>query len=285
MKSTPWLIAPLALVALLIWLFALGLGTSDNNLHVSFLDVGQGDAILIQTSSQHKILIDGGPSPQDISLELGRKLPFWDKSIDLVVLTHPQDDHLSGLIEVLRRYKVKQVLESGFDPETANYEEWLKVIEERKIERNLTSVGQRIKLGDNTELEVLRPQKPFLRGTGSDVNNNSVMLRLVCGNVSFLLTGDIQEEAENQLLAQGIELKSTILKIAHHGAQTSTSQRFLASVDPRVAIISVGAENSFGHPHQETIDKLADRTIYRTDLHGTIEIITDGKRLWIKTER
>ena len=283
MKPSPWLIAPLALVALLIWLAVLV--PSDNHLHVSFLDVGQGDAILIRTPSDHKILIDGGPSPQDISLELGRMLPFWDKSIDLVVLTHPQDDHLLGLIEVLRRYDVKQILESGFDPETASYEEWLHVIEEEGIERNLTAVGQRIRLGDNTELEVLGPESPFLRGTGSDINNNSVVLRLVCGNVSFLLTGDMEEEVESQLLAQGTELKSTILKVAHHGAKTSTSQRFLAALDPHVAIISVGAENSFGHPHQETIDKLDDKRVYRTDLQGTIELTTDGTRLWIKTER
>jgi competence protein ComEC len=283
MRPTRWLIAPLALAALLIWLAAFA--PLDNRLHVSFLDVGQGDAILIQTPSHYNILIDGGPSPQDIGLELGRKLPFWDKGIDLVVLTHPQDDHLLGLIEVLRRYNVKQVLESGLAPDTANYEEWLKAIEEGKVKRNLTEVGQRVRLGSDIELEVLQPEKPFLRGTPADVNNNSVVLRLTCGNASFLLPGDIEEEAENRLLAQRANIKGTVLKVAHHGAKTASSSRFLAAVDPQVAIISVGAENRFGHPHQETLDRLTNINIYRTDLQGTIEIITDGRKLWIKTER
>ncbi len=283
LRPARWLIAPLALVALLIWLAAFTL--PDNRLHVSFLDVGQGDAILIQTPSHHKILIDGGPSPQEINLELGKKLPFWDKGIDLVVLTHPQDDHLSGLIEVLRRYQVKQVLESDFPCDTANCEEWIKVIRKKKIVRNLAVVGQKISLGNDTLLEVLQPEKPFLGGTSSDVNNNSLVLRLVMGNASFLLTGDIEEEAEGRLLAQKSDLRSTVLKVPHHGSKTATSPRLLAAVGPQLAIISVGTENRFGHPHQEALDRLADARVYRTDLQGTIEIMTDGTRLWITTER
>jgi competence protein ComEC len=283
-RSMRWLFGPLGVVALLVWLAILGLDP-DNRLHISFLDVGQGDAILIQTPSHHNILIDGGPSPQDINLELGKKLPFWDKDIDLVVLTHPQDDHLAGLIEVLRRYKVKQVLESDFPCDTANCKEWAKVIEEKKIKHNLAVVGQKIRLGSATELEALQPEKPFLRGTSSDVNNNSVVLRLAMGNASFLLAGDMEEEAEGKLLAQKTDIKSIVLKVAHHGSKTATSQRFLTAVDPQVAIISVGAENRFGHPDQETLDRLANEKVYRTNLQGTIEITTDGKRLWIETER
>jgi len=283
MRPAKWLIAPLALMALLIWLAVFTL--PDNRLHVSFLEVGQGDAIFIETPSHHKILIDGGPSPQDITLELGRRLPFWDKDIDLVVLTHPQDDHLSGLIEVLRRYKVKQVLESSYPCDTANCKEWAKVIEEKKIKHSLAVAGQKIRLGSDIELEVIQPDEPFLRGTGSDMNNNSVVLRLVSGNASFLLTGDIEEEAEGKLLAQKAEVKSTVLKVAHHGSKTATSQRFLTAVDPQLTIISVGAENPFGHPHPETLARLADERVYRTDLQGTIEITTDGRRLWVKTER
>jgi competence protein ComEC len=236
-------------------------------------------------------LIDGGPDPEAISLWLGKKLPFWDKSLDLVVLTHPEDDHLVGLVEVLGRYKVEQVLEPGFEQDTPAYEEWLRLIDEKDIKRTLAKAGQQIELGDGIKIEVLHPQEEFLEGTDSDINNNAIVLRLVWKEVSFLLTGDIFEEAEREILYQGYNLNSTVLKVAHHGSATSTSSHFLAAVDPQVAVISVGAEakERYGHPSDEVVSRLEESLgedkIYLTSKRGTITFTTDGQRLWVEVER
>jgi competence protein ComEC len=270
----------------LVWLAVIA--TPDRQLEVSFLDVGQGDAILIQTPSHQQILIDGGPDPEAMSLWLGKKLPFYDKSLDLVVLTHPENDHLVGLVEVLHSYKVGQVLEPGFKHDIPAYEEWLRLIDEKDIKRTIAKAGQQIELGDGIRIEVLHPQEEFLEGTDSDTNNNSVVLRLVWKEVSFLLTGDICEEAEREILYRGYKLSSTVLKVAHHGSATSTSGQFLAAVDPQVAVISVGENNLFGHPDEETMDRLGERLsedkIYLTSQHGTITFTTDGQRLWVEVE-
>ena len=282
-----WVLILLLIGVALIWFAAAAI--PDERLEVSFLDVGQGDAILIQTPSGQQILVDGGPDPETISLALGDKLPFWDKSLDLVVLTHPQDDHLVGLVEILQRYKVQQVLEPGFDSDTLAYQEWLRLIEEKDIKRTIAQAGQQIELGDGVRIEVLYPQEEFLEGTDSDINSNSVVLRLVWKEISFILTGDIGEEAKREILYQGGVLRSTVLKVAHHGSATSASPQFLAAVDPQVAVICVGQDNRFGHPHQETLDKLEEKLgedkIYRTSDNGTITFTTDGERLWVRTEK
>jgi competence protein ComEC len=282
-----WILIPLLIAAALVWLAVIA--TPDRQLEVSFLDVGQGDAILIQTPSRQQILIDGGPDPEAISLWLGKKLPFWDKSLDLVVLTHPEDDHLVGLVEVLGRYQVGQVLEPDLEQDTPAYKEWLRLIDEKDIKRTLAKAGQQIELGDGIRIEVLHPQEDLLKDTDSDINNNAIVLRLVWKKVSFLLTGDIFEEAEREILYQGYKLSSTVLKVAHHGSATSTSTHFLAAVDPQVAVISVGGDNLFGHPNQETMDRLRERLsedkIYLTSEQGTITFTTDGQRLWVEVER
>jgi len=284
----PWVLIPLLVIAILVWAAAIAAPSGDK-LTVSFLDVGQGDAILIQRGSQ-QVLVDGGPSPEKICLELGERLPFWDKTIELVVLTHPQDDHLLGLVEVLSRYKVGQILEPGFEQDTPAYREWLRLIEEKDIDRTIAHAGQQVELGNGITIEVLHPQEEFLEGTNSDVNENSIVLRLVRDEVSFLLTGDIEEEAEWQLLHQhGIELKVTVLKVAHHGSATSTTPSFLVAVSPQVAVISVSEDNRFGHPSAEVMARLNERlggdNVYLTAESGTITFTTDGERLWLKTER
>jgi competence protein ComEC len=259
----------------------------DANLHVSFLDVGQGDAILIQRGNQ-QILVDGGPSPQAIAFALGKKMPFWDRTIDLVILTHPDADHFTGLVEVLQRYKVKQVLYPDLDFKSNIYDEWLNLLKEKNIKYTLAKAGQEIDFGDII-IEVLNPQMPLLTSTESDIDNNGVVLRLRMGEVSFLLTADIMWEAEFELIARRANLTSTMLKVAHHGSSTSTTAEFLAVVNPRLAVISVGEGNPFGHPSDEVLDrleqKLAQENIYRTDERGTIEFITDGERLWVGAER
>jgi competence protein ComEC len=282
--STKWLILPLLVVAILVW--SVALTTPDDKLHVSFFDVGQGDAILIQTPNGQDILIDGGPDPQKINLELSKKLPFWDRTIDLVVCTQPQADHVTGLVEVLQRYKVKQVLEPGVFYNSSIYREWCNLIEDKGIEYNIARAGQEIDLSNGIKLEVLNPPEGLFEGTSDDVDNNGVVLRLSWGKVSFLFTADIREEIEFELIGQRAKLKSSVLKIAHHGSETSTTSQFLAAVDPEVAVISVGADNTFGHPSPEVMERLIDRlgedNVYRTDEDGTIEFITNGERLWVK---
>jgi len=277
------ILIPLLIAAALVWLAVIA--TPDRQLEVSFIDVGQGDAILIQTPSHQQILIDGGPDPEAISLWLGEKLPFWDKSLDLVVLTHAEDDHLVGLLEVLHSYKVGQVLEPGLEHDIPAYEEWLSLIAEKDIERTIAKAGQQIELGDGVRIEVLHPQENLLQGTDSDTNNNSVVLRLVWEEVSFFLAGDIYEVAEREILYQGYKLSSTVLKVAHHGSANSTSGQFLAAVDPQVAVISVGEDNLFGHPSDEVLARLSEVIVYRTDERGTITFTTDGQRLWVEVER
>ena len=283
--SMKWLVLPLLVVAILMW--SVALTTPDDKLHVSFLDVGQGDAILIQTPNGQNILIDGGPDPQKINLELGEKLPFWDRTIDLVVCTQPQADHVTGLVDVLQRYKVKQVLESGVSYNSSIYQEWCNLVEEKQIKRDTAQAGQEINLGNGTKIEVLNPPTSLWEGT-DDVDNNGVVLRLSWNKVSFLFTADIREEAEFELIEQRANLKSTVLKVAHHGSETSTSQQFLAAVDPEVAVISVGKDNLFGHPSPEVLERLIGRlgegNVYRTDEDGTIEFITDGETLWVKAD-
>ncbi len=282
-----WVIPPLLVVAILVSVTAATM--PDNNLHVSVLDVGKGDAILIQTPAHQDILVDGGPSPQAISLGLGSKMPFWDRTIDLVVLTHPHADHLTGLVEVLKRYKVKQVLYPDLDYVSPIYDEWLSLLKEKNIKGTIAQAGQRIDLGEGVVIKVLNPQIPPLTGTESDIDNNGVVLRLSMGEASFLLTADIMWEAEFELITRRVDLASTVLKVAHHGSDTSTTDEFLAVVNPQLAVISAGADNRFRHPSDEVVDrleaKLGSENIYRTDKHGTIEFITDGERLWVEVGR
>ncbi len=278
-----WLTIPaLLVVAILVSLTAATM--PDAHLHVSILDVGQGDAILISRGSQ-QILIDGGPSPQDITLGLGDKMPFWDRTIELVILTHPSADHVTGLVEVLNRYKVKQVLYPDLDYDSLIYREWLRVIEEKNIKSTVAQAGQQVDLG-GVVIEVLNPRIPLLTGTESDIDNNGVVLRISMDNISFLLTADIMWEAEFKLIWQRVNLTSTVLKVAHHGSDTSTTPEFLDEVNPKLAVISAGEGNPYDHPTPEVMTRLEDsidsKKIYRTDEQGTIEFVTDGERLWVR---
>jgi competence protein ComEC len=279
-----WIVSPLLVIAVLTTLTAFNM--PDNRLHVSFLDVGQGDAILIQTPDHQDILVDGGPSAQAISAELSQHMPFWDRTIELVVLTHPHDDHLTGLLEVLQRYKVQQVLYLDTVYDTPPEQEWLNLIKEKGIKATPAKAGQVINLGTKeTTIEVINPAP----GSAVPAMDNGVVLRLSDGTVSFLLTSDISTDSELDLITRRADLTSTVLKVAHHGSDYSSSADFLAVVDPQVAVISVGADNKFGHPGADTMQRLTDTVgadkIYRTDKNGTVEFTTDGTKLWVKTER
>jgi competence protein ComEC len=281
-----WLIVPLLVVAALVSYTAATM--PDDNLRVSFLDVGEGDAVLIQKGSQ-QVLVDGGPSPREIALRLGSRMPFWDRTIELVVLTHPHQDHLAGVVEVLRRYRVERVLYPDLDYTSPLYDEWLRLIGDKGIETTAAGAGERIDLGDGISIKVLNPLPALLTGSESDIDNNSVVLRLNAGDISFLLAGDIMKETERELVRERAELTATVLKVAHHGSATSTTPGFLAVASPQVAVISCGAGNRFGHPEAEVVGRLKERVgpgnVYRTDACGTVDFITDSKRLWVEAGR
>jgi len=279
------LLAGAALLATLAWVAALSL--PDGRLHVSFLDVGEGDAILIQTPHGQQILVDGGPEPSRLLSALGRCMPFWDRTLDLVVLTHPDSDHLAGLIPVLERYRVRAVLCGEWPATSAAVAQWQSLLADRGIARLPAQPGTQITWGETIHLQVLYPPVGWLPLTAADDNNRSLVLRLTCGEVAFLLTGDIEAAAEAYLLANGELAPAWVLKVSHHGAAEGTSAAFLRQVQPRLAVISVGADNNHGHPAAATLQRLhvAGAQVLRTDQQGTIELITDGTVVEIRTAR
>jgi competence protein ComEC len=247
-------------------------------LEVNFFDVGQGDAIFIEGPQRHQILIDGGSS--SIILEkLAKEMPFWDRTIDLVVLTHPEKDHLAGLIEVLKRYKVENILWTGIIRDTPEFKEWEKLIENEGAEIFIAKSGQ--KIACEFSLDVLYPFENLEGQELKDSNNTSIVAKLIFGENSFLFTGDAYKSVERELLAKEIDIDSDILKVAHHGSKTSSSEEFIAEVSPETAVISVGKNNTYGHPHQEVLDTLKKYgiKILRTDLEGDIKIFSDGENI------
>lgn len=276
-------IGALAFVTAVIWLALAGL--PDGRLHVYFLDVGQGDAILIQAPDGRQVLVDGGPSPTALLSELGATLPFWDRSLDLVVLTHPDGDHITGLIPLLDRYRVARVLDTHLTDAAALAAPWRAGLARDGTARTFAERGMRLSLGQ-VQLTVLHPGPRPLQGTASDDNNNAIVLRLDYGQTSLLLTGDAETEAEADMLQAGLPLRADLIKIGHHGSRGATSTVFLAGVAPRWAVIQVGADNAFGHPHPDVLRRLADAdvTVFRTDRDGRIEVISDGRALQVKPQ-
>ena len=283
-----WWLAGLAMsLAALSWAAALSL--PDDRLHVTFVDVGQGDGIFITTPSGRQMVVDGGPDPLEMVRFLGANMPPRDRTIDIVVLTHPHSDHVSGLIEVLQRYDVAMVFERGIDYDSAPYAAWRHAVDGGTPRLIQAEAGQTIAMGDGVVLRVLSPPDRLLRGTASDVDNASVALRLEYGDVSFLLTGDMFEEREATLAQSGTAMDADVLKVAHHGSRNSSSGKFLDAVSPAVAVISAGQDNRFGHPHSESIEALGEyvsaELMLLTSERGTIEFATDGRRLTFSTER
>ncbi|MCH7828339.1 MBL fold metallo-hydrolase [Patescibacteria group bacterium] len=241
------------------------------SLELAFFDVGQGDAIFFETPQGHQVLIDGGPDAK-VLLRLGEVMPFWDKTIDLVVLTHPDADHVAGLVNVLLSYEVKNVLWTGKRKDTKVFKAFEKALKKEGTQEILAKAGQRIVFeGSEAVLEILYPEQ------GIDIqkeksNETSIIARLVYGEHEVLLLGDTTKKIEKRVVKAESELVADILKIAHHGSKTSTARELLGAVGPSTAIISVGKDNRFGHPHPEVLANLAEYGIKvrRTDQEGTI---------------
>ncbi len=275
-KSALIILGAIFILNVLAWLAVYNL-SQPQLLEVTFFDIGQGDSIFIETPQSHQILIDGGPT--SIILErLGKVMPYWDRTIDLVILTHPEHDHYGGLIEVLKRYKVENILWTGALKETAEFQEWQRLIEEEQAQIFIAQSGQKI-TWPSLSLDILYPWESFKGEIVKDINNTSIVARLVYGYNSFLLTGDIYKSTEKKILEKGISVDSDILKVSHHGSKTSSAPEFVAAVSPEIAIIQCGKDNSYGHPHPETLEILEkyDINILNTAETGDIKIISNGK--------
>ena len=255
---------------------------SQRSLEVTFFDVGQGDAIFVETEQGHQVLIDGGPD-STIFENLGREMPFWDRTIDLIVLTHPEHDHIAGLIEVLERYKVENILWTGVLKDTAEFKKWQELIEREEANVVIAESSLRINLSESSYIDTLYPFENLEGKTVKNTNNTSVVLRLVCGERSFLFTGDIYKSAELNLV--GLNIDSDVLKVSHHGSKTSSASEFIEKVSPEFAVIQSGRDNSYGHPHPETLDTLEkyDIDILRTDFQGDIKILCNFQSLRLKS--
>ena len=258
---------------------------SDQNLTVAFLNVGQGDAIFINTPSKQQILIDGGPNKQVLA-EISKIIPFYDRSIDVVIVTHPDQDHIGGLPDVLSKYDIDFFIEPGVESTNAMGKELEKIVEEKKIKKVLARRGMKLTLNDDAYLLILFPDRDVLK---MDTNDASIVAKLVYRNTSFLFTGDSPSKIEEYLAfldkdSSADELDVDVLKVGHHGSKTSSSELFISSVSPAYAIISAGKNNRYGHPHQEILERLraAGSVILRTDLDGRVIFKSDGQNLILK---
>lgn len=253
---------------------------NDGKLSVYFLNVGQGDSSLIIFGDK-TILIDAGEEDMGDCVVNDLK-ELGVTRIDLLVATHPHSDHIGGMLKVLDNFAVRQVLDSGMPHTSALYERFLEKIDKKNIPYKVAVQGDTIDIDPALRIVVLSPpEKRF----GDDLNTNSIVLRISYGTINFLFTGDAGGEAETALVKSGYAIESRILKVGHHGSLHSSSPAFIAGVAPEVAIISLGQDNPYGHPHKQAVDTLNDAgvTVYRTDRNGTILVRSDGTSYTVKT--
>jgi competence protein ComEC len=276
--STALILVSLVFLVLNVAVFTYLFRPHTTKLIVSFLDVGQGDAILIEGPTGIEILIDGGKD-RSVLRELPRVMGPLDRSIDVVIATHPDADHIGGLPAVLDRYSVTYFFDQEKVGDTSIYEHLeSSVDEERGVQEGLLRSGIRIHLGNGAYADILHPEEnaAVLRET----NDASVSMRLVYGETEFMLTGDAPAWVEERIVKRyGDTLKSDVLKAGHHGSKTSTSPAFLAAVDPAIVVVSAGKNNSYGHPHEGVVARILESgaTLLSTINEGTITFVSDGK--------
>ena len=250
-------------------------------LTVNYIDVGQGDSMFIQTSSGKTMLIDAGTH------EMGSKVVNYIKSrginkIDILIGTHPHNDHIGGIVEVLKTFKIGKFYMPKVTTTTRTFEEVLKAIKSKGLSISVAKAGVVIDLGDGVIAKMLAPNSSHYE----DLNNYSAVVKITYGNTSFLFTGDASEQSEKEMLSKGDNLKADVLKIGHHGSSSASTWAFLKAVHPKYAVISCGKYNDYGHPHKETMKKLKSLGIivYRTDECGTVIAVSDGKTINFNVE-
>ena len=254
----------------------------DGRMHVNFLDVGQGDAILIQTPEGHNILVDGGPK-SNVMEGLSDVLPFFNRGIDFMVLTHPHADHIEGLVEVLKRYEVRAVLMTGVAYNNVYYKEFLQDIsrlaEENGLRLFIAQASVDFRIG-SVLLDVVYPISSLAGREIENVNNSSIVIRASYkdeGGVErrILLSGDCERECEEEILEEGFDLRADVYKVGHHGSKTASSLPYVREIAPKIAVIQCEEGNKFGHPHAETLrtfGSLGIEDVRRNDLEGTVEM-------------
>jgi competence protein ComEC len=261
------------------------------NLRIYALDVGQGDSFLVISPNGKTILIDAGPIDAGDNVVAALK-SHGVKQVDLVIATHPHADHIGGIRKVFDNFRIKQFLDSGQTYGSITYEKMLREIQDNRTPYIKAVRGQGIEIEPDVKFNVYGPPNPLFSesdiGKDRSVQNaNSIVLRLVYGSFSMLFTGDAEFETEARLMEAGTNLKANVLKIGHHGSRHATSGKFLTAIAPQFALISVGANNDYGHPAQLTMDRLKAAKIraLRTDLQGEIEIYSDGKTFEVRATR
>ena len=282
-KNTHLIILGILCVATIaVWTVLFRMG--HEVLTVAFLDVGQGDSVYIETPGGVQALIDGGKDAHVLSA-LGALIPWHDRTIDLVLATHPDKDHVGGLSSVIDRYDVSYIVWNGAEHDTKTYENFLDATadEERSgARRILAHRGQRFVLEENIFLDILFPDRD---PNGWETNDGSIVTMLTFGEKKFLLTGDAPQGVEKYLVGlDGANLHAQVLKLGHHGSKTSSAKEFLSAVSSEYAIVSAGKDNSYGHPHEEVLSaaKNVGTDILSTISEGTIIFITDGISIHVK---
>lgn len=237
---------------------------------VSFLDVGQGDSIFVRTPDDYFVLIDGGPS-MNVLEKVAEVMPRYNRTIDLVVLTHPHADHVNGLVEILKRYDVQRLMLVG----TVSWNPYYKKLLELNAPAVYAKADQDFKIGSYLYLDVVWPDRSMIGKEAENVNNASIAMRLIGTDFSFMLSGDAEIEEENEMIQSGFNLSADIYKAGHHGSKTASSDKFLDEVSPSTIVIQSGEGNSFGHPHKESLQKYLERGIEvrRNDIEGRVDFI------------
>ncbi|MFZ2150060.1 MAG: ComEC/Rec2 family competence protein [Minisyncoccia bacterium] len=261
-----------------IFLFRLEWKSSQKLLTFVMLDVGQGDALFIESPTGTQIIFDAGP-PRKILSALSWVISPFDKNIDAIVITNPDADHIGGFAEILKNYKVGYVFEPGTINDSKTFQNLKSEIKKKKIPDILARKGMRLHLGGGAVIDILFPDRDVREWA---TNEGSVVARLSYGSTSVLLTGDSTSKTEKIILEENssLLLKSDVLKVGHHGSRSSTSLPFVKLIAPQYALVSAGADNSYGHPHPETSKTLLNLgvKVLRTDLVGTIIMKSDGQK-------
>lgn len=229
----------------------------DEKLHVYFLDVGQGDGALIVTPSGKQIIVDGGPAGGAMLPELAKHIPFFDRSIDILILTHPQLDHIFAFPDILRRYHVSRILMTGVQYDLPRYDEFLGLVKDQRIPIWIADPSKDIDLGDGVTLDAIWPPPTLFGREMKDVNNSSIMFRLMLdGQPVAFFTGDAEEKEERAVLASGADMRADVLKAGHHGSKTSSGTGFLLAAQPNLAVVSSDHGEKYGHPHAVILERM-----------------------------
>ncbi|WP_143317374.1 MBL fold metallo-hydrolase [Clostridium sp. HBUAS56017] len=249
---------------------------SKDNLKISYIDVGQGDSELIQVDGKN-ILIDAGDKDDDAYSYLKS---IGVTNLDYVIATHPHDDHIGGMTTIINKINIGAFYAPKVTANTKSFENMIDALKKKNIQMKAPSVGEEVTI-ENAKLTFLAPNG----GDYEDVNNYSIVTKLTYGKNSFLFMGDAEELSENEIMKNGLDISADVLKVGHHGSNSSTSNNFLKNVNPTYAVISVGKDNKYGHPTKATLKKLKSKKVLRTDLNGTITIYSDGNKIYVSPDK